>query len=175
MIRVLQWLNLVGVICLVALSAKQWDINRVANEKADHLESVRLQHVQELADRDKTIAGLHSDLDDFRSRLTLAESQAKALEEKLSQMTQLRDQAIKERDQLASERDMLKKAIGEWVAAVKARDDALKTAGTNLNKLAEQRNDVITQFNGLATRYNQLVQDINASRTTTRPTTGPLP
>src|ERR1700733_2581143 len=102
--RFLQWFNLLGVVCLVVLSAMQWNLNRLANEKAGHLEIIRQQQVRDLADRDKTIQGLKSDLDDFRSRLTLAESQLKDLDDKLYKMTQARDQAIRQRDQLTAER-----------------------------------------------------------------------
>ena len=179
MIRFLQWFNLLGVICLVVLSAMQWNLNRLANVKAEHLETIRLQQEQDLADRDKTIQGLKSDLVDFRSRLTLAESQLKDLDDKLYKMTQARDQLIKQRDQLTAERDILKKTLDEWVAAVTVRDQALKKAGDDMKKLAEQRNEVINQFNALAVRYIKVVEGINASRSasgpSTRPSTAPLP
>jgi chromosome segregation ATPase len=174
--RFLQWFNLFGVVCLMALSAMQWNLNRLANVKAAHLETIRLQQVQDLADRDKTIQGLTSDLDDFRSRLTLAESQLKELEDKLYKMTQARDQLIKQRDQLTAERDTLKKTLDEWVAAVTIRDQALRKAGDDMKKLAEQRNDVINQFNALAVRYNKVVESINTTHSpSTRPSTAPLP
>jgi chromosome segregation ATPase len=171
--RFLQWFNLLGVVCLVMLSAMQWNLNRLANEKAAHLEIIRQQQVRDLADRDKTIQGLKSDLEDFRSRLTLAESQLKDLDDKLYNMTQARDQAIRQRDQLTAERDMLKKTLDDWVAAVTIRDEALKKAGDDMKKLAEQRNEVINQFNTLAVTYNTVVDSINATRSTTRPSTAP--
>jgi chromosome segregation ATPase len=157
----------------------QWNLNRLANEKASHLEIIRRQQVRDIADRDKTIQGLKSDLDDFRSRLTLAEAQLKDLDDKLYNMTQARDVAIKQRDQLKAERDVLKKTLDEWVAAVTVRDEALKKAGDDMKKLAEQRNQVINQFNTLAMRYNKVVENINATRSasgpSSRPSTAPLP
>jgi chromosome segregation ATPase len=149
--------NLLGVFILSVLLVIQWQVNSRVNQRANSLETIRQQQQAKLEENDRTIKGYIADLDEFRQRLTLAESQLKDLESKLNQMTT-------ERNQLAAERDQLKSAMSKWMAAVTERDAAIKQAGTEIQKLAAERNDVVKKLNDLAGKYNKLVEDWNGQQ-----------
>ncbi len=60
--------------------------------------------------------------------------------------------------------DQLKAALEQWVAAVAQRDDVIKQAGQQIQKLAGRRNDAMIKFNDLAGKYNGLVKQIEAAK-----------
>jgi SMC interacting uncharacterized protein involved in chromosome segregation len=140
--------NLLGIAALAWLCASQWAANGELGRENDHLETIRLQQAATIEARDQTIKGQAADLDEFRTRLTTAESQLKDLENQLSKMTA-------ERNELAVERDRLKAELDQWIAAVKARDDLIQN-------IAKQRNDAIAAYNDLAGKYTALVTKYNA-------------
>lgn len=162
--RALQVLNLLGVLALVALCSAQWRSNRRLNLEVNDLERIRLDQVSKLAERDTTIKGYVADLDDFRTRLTLAESQLKELDENLSAITRERNQMATEIETLAAQRDQLKASIAKWQAAVAERDAALKQSGEQIQNLMADRNDAVAKFNELAAKYNTIVKDFDTLR-----------
>ena len=166
--KFLTCMNLVGVVALVVLCAIQWQVNREYNLRVIALDGTRQQQAAAIADRDTTIAGYKSDLEEFRKRLEKSESALKDLEKKIDGLTEARDKANAERDAAASardealaDRDALKKSLDSWIAAVKQRDEALKKAGQDAEQWLKGRNDAVTRFNDLATKYNALVKDWN--------------
>jgi uncharacterized coiled-coil DUF342 family protein len=54
----------------------------------------------------------------------------------------------------------MKTTLDKWIAAVAARDEALKKAEAQIQSLAEARNDAIAKFNELAKKYNSSVGEI---------------
>ena len=142
MTRFVTWFNFVGVIALAALCAVQWRTDSRLHLQIRDLENIRLQQIEKIAEQEKTIHGQSADLDDFRNRLMLCESQ------------------LNESQQRAAH---LRVALDKWMAAVDARDKAIKQAGLLLQKLAGERNDAVTKFNDLAEKYNALVKDQNAA------------
>ena len=162
--RALQVLNFLGVVALALLCGVQWRINRRLNLDVDRLERIRLEQVSQLTERDSTIKGYVADLDDFRTRLTLAEFQLKELDEKLRVMTRERNRMATEVETLAAQRDQLKASLAQWQAAVAERDTALKTAGDQIQKLTADRNEAVTKFNDLAGKYNAIVKDLDKAR-----------
>ena len=84
MTRMIRVLNFCGVLALAVLCCLQWNMNRQLNLKAVALEKIRLEQIAQLAEQDLKIRGYIADLDEFRGRLTLAESQLKELETKLN-------------------------------------------------------------------------------------------
>ena len=162
--RALQVLNFLGVVALALLCGVQWRINRRLNLEVDRLERIRLEQVSQLTERDSTIKGYVADLDDFRTRLTLAESQLKDLDEKLRVMTRERNRMATEVETLATQRDQLKASLAQWQAAVAERDTALKTANEQIQKLTADRNEAVTKFNDLAGKYNAIVKDLDKAR-----------
>ncbi len=155
--RALTFINFVGILALAALCAVQWDTNRRVNLLAIDLEKTRLQQTDKIHEQGKTIKGYMADLDDFRQRLTLAESQLNDARQKLASVTN-------ERNQLQADRDKLRKALDQWIAAVAARDEAIRHAGEQIEKLAADRNDAVHRFNDLAEKYNALVKDWNQAQ-----------
>jgi septal ring factor EnvC (AmiA/AmiB activator) len=162
--RVLNVFNLLGVMALAVLCAIQWQTNRRLHLQATALEQARIEQLAQLADRDKAIKGYVADLDDFRERVRLSESQLKELDVKLGTMTRERNQLLEQRDQLLAQRDELKAALDKWVAAVRERDAALKDAAAKAQKLAADRNEAVVKFNELVGKYNAVVKDLNEAR-----------
>jgi len=155
--RLLQYFNLCGVVALAILCIVQWRSNRQVNLEAFGLTKIRLEQQEKISAQEKSLKGCTQDLDSFREQLTRASSTLKEIENKL---------ATAERDnrQLSAERDQLKTNVANWTAAAAARDEQLKIANTELQKLGQERNDAVTKFNELAGKYNKVVSDLNEAR-----------
>jgi chromosome segregation ATPase len=171
MSRFVSFVNFLGVALLVVLCGIQWKANRQLHLQATELEQTRLEQKAQLAERDKMIKGYLADLDDFRERVRLSESQLKELDDKLGAMTRERNRLVGERDQLLAQRDQMKATLDKWVAAVKERDAAikdrdaaLKDAAVKAQKLMVDRNDAVSRFNELVGKYDTVVKDLNAAR-----------
>jgi chromosome segregation ATPase len=154
MMRVMQFINLAGVLALAVLCVAQWQDNRQLNQEINRLEAIRLKQVEELDERQKTVIRQASDLESLRTHLTRLTGEAKETEGKL---------AVAQHDlaQLNSERDQLKQSVKDWAEAVKARDDQLRTANEQIQELAASVNDGASKYNELATNYNALVIKFN--------------
>jgi chromosome segregation ATPase len=157
MSRVIQALNLIGILILAGLCWVQWQTNRQVNLEAKQLDKIRLQQVAKIAEQDQAIKGYAADLEDFRQRLTLSEASLKESEEKFRQLSA-------ERDKLLAERDQLKLSLDKFTAALAERDAALKKSAEQIQKLSEDRNEAVTKFNDLAEKYNALVKDLEKSQ-----------
>ena len=170
MMRTIQWINFAGVLAVAGLCGSQWRTNRTLHLQVNDLEKARFGLLDQLAERDHSIQGLTADLEEFRARLTLAESQMKELEAKLSLVLRERNKLSLERDQLVAERNQLKVAVEQWTAAVHERDAAIKSAAAQAAKLISDRNDAVVRFNDLVAKYNILVKDYDTVRAAaTRP------
>src|SRR5205814_2297683 len=134
------------------------------NLEVEALERTRQQQEQQIGERDRAIKGYTADLEEFRQRLTLAETQLKELDDKLGAMTRERNRLAAEREQLVKQRDELKTSVEKWTAAVGERDVALKKRGEEIQKLAAERNESVAKFNELAGKYNVLVKDLDKAR-----------
>jgi chromosome segregation ATPase len=141
MIRFATGFNFIGVLALAVLCAAQWRIDSQLHSQITDLEAIRIQQIEKITEQEKTIRGQSADLDDFRNRLMLCESQLNQSQEMVGH---------------------LKAALDKWIAAVDARDKAIKQAGVLLQKLADERNDAVMKFNDLASKYNTLVKDWNS-------------
>jgi uncharacterized coiled-coil DUF342 family protein len=150
--RFLQYCNLVGVVALAALCVVQWRANRQAWLQVGGLEQTRLEQAAKLAEQDKALKGCAADLDNFRDQLSRVHGALKETEAGL---------AVSERRsrQLTSECDQLKTSLTNWVAAVSAREEQLKKANEQVQKLADARNETVVKFNELAEKYNALTKD----------------
>jgi septal ring factor EnvC (AmiA/AmiB activator) len=151
---VIEAFNLLGVLVLAVLCVIQWQVNSRVNQRADKLDATRIEQAEKLDDDDRTIKGQAIDLEEFRQRITLAETQLKDNEVKLNQMTF-------ERNQLSQQRDQYKFALSKWIAAVGERDAAIRKASVEIQNLARQRNDAIAQMNDLVVKYNALAKASN--------------
>ena len=158
--RLLEKLNLLGVVILALLCVAQWKINRAANL---HLQSAQKQNheqAKKISDHEKTIQANTTDLETFRTQLSSTKTAEKDLEKNLAD-------AERNSFQLKSETAALKTAITNWAAAVETRDQQLRQAATNIQSLVQTRDDAIEKYNALAKRQNELVAEINRSRTNT--------
>jgi chromosome segregation ATPase len=164
MIRLLQWLNLLGILALASLCAEQWQVNRTLNLQNIALESRRIQQEATIADQIARIKADAADLDEMRSRLLIDETAIQAAMEKIAVLQQSLLVSDAARKQLQAERDALKSALGTWQAAVAQRDAVLKDADQQLQKLIADRNAAVLKFNDLAGKYNDLVKQLNAAR-----------
>lgn len=151
--RFLHWFNLAGVLALAVLCILQWRMNRQLNLDLNAAEKTRQQQAARLDDTEKRLKGGASDLDGFREQLTRATASLKETELKLAAL----DRQVK---QLTNERDQLKTSVTNWAAAVAVRDGRLKQAGTDLQKLADDRNAAVLKFNEVATKQNELVKEL---------------
>jgi len=162
--RAFQIINFLGVVALAVLCAAQWRVNSDLNRQISDLERQRIDLTTQLALRDKRIREDTADLDDFRTRLTMAEGQLRDLQIKLNTAKFQNQQLTAERTQLIAQRDQLTTALDSWKAAVAARDQAIKQAGDDIKKVVDQRNEAVQKFNDLADKYNAVVKEINNER-----------
>ncbi|HET6252173.1 MAG TPA: hypothetical protein VFE47_31090 [Tepidisphaeraceae bacterium] len=163
----MKWLvaiNLLGVMALAALSAFQWSINRDLNLEKIALEKTTQEQARKITEQEGSIKNITADLDDFRSRLTIAEDELKKQETQIATLRHERDRTIAERDVAMKERDAVKASLAEWEAAVKQRDETLKKASGDIQKVMDERQEAITRFNELAIKYNGAVKDLNEAR-----------
>lgn len=166
MMRVLNMLNLLGVLVLAALCTGEWVINRGLNLAKIELEKTRLVQQQQLAEKEQAIKGNIGDLDDFRARLQQTLDTANAAQAQVKSLTTERDKMVAQRDQLQSSVDALQAGLERWKAAVAQRDAALKEAAQTAEKLATDRNDAITKYNDLAVKFNDEVAQLKDANAT---------
>ena len=162
--RVVQVLNLLGVLALAVLCSMQWKENRQLNLQINSLEITRIQQEAKINDQAATIKADAADLDELRTRLTIAEATVKSDLLTISSLKHDLAMSQLDRRQLAGERDALKDALDKWRSAVAARDAALKDADQHLRQLIDDRNAAVLKFNDLAEKYNTLVKKLDAER-----------
>jgi chromosome segregation ATPase len=155
--RSMPLINLLGVLLLAGLCIAQWQVNRRANLQLIELDRANQAQRVEMAEQEKTIKGQAADLDSFRQQLIRAHTTLKETETRLATTE-------KEVRQVSLERDQLRVSVTNWAAAVTARDEKLKGANEELQKLAIDRNEVVGKFNELAENYNSVVKDLNEIR-----------
>jgi chromosome segregation ATPase len=155
--RWMQFINFLGVLLLAALCIAQWQVNRRMNLQVIELDRANQAQRVAIGEREKTIQGQAADLDGFREQLTLAHTTLKERETRLALME-------REVRQLSLERDQLRVSVTNWAAAISVRDEKLKMANEDLQKLAKDRNEVVGKFNDLAEKYNSAVKDLNEIR-----------
>jgi regulator of replication initiation timing len=155
--RFFQIFNFVGILALATLCCIQWFINTVDAKAIDDLKEVTAQQSAKIADQGNTIKDDAANLDDLRQQLTTAVNDLKDTQTKLTAI-------ITERDRLTIERDHLKADMDEWAIAVAARDDTIKQAAAQIQKLLTDRNNAVAKFNDLVGKYNQLVKDTNGNK-----------
>lgn len=143
MSRTLQFINLLGVFALAVLCVMQWRADRNLNLELSAREKTRLDQAAKLEHQDKTIKGYVADLETFRKQLARANVSLKETEKSLAG-------AQREIRQLSNERNQLRISVTNWAGAVAARDEQLKQAAEQLQKLASDRNEAVKKFNELA-------------------------
>ena len=137
--------NFLGVAVLCVLCAAQWQTNSRLENSVEQLDKTRIEQSAKIAEQTITLKDDAADLSDLRQRLPMSESELK--------------NAVTERDHFAAESKQLKTALDKWMAAVAARDAALRQAGDQIQKLSTERNDAVRKFNDLAGKYNALVSN----------------
>jgi len=148
--RFLQIFNLLGVVSLAILSGFQWQANSGLSHQADALQATDDQQASKLIEQDQTIKDDATSIDDLRQRLDISESSLKDATAKVASLT--------------DENTQLKSALDKWTAAVAQRDDALKQAGDQIQKLAADRNDTVQKYSDLVNKYNALVAGDNKGK-----------
>jgi chromosome segregation ATPase len=155
-----QWLNLGGVLVLVALCVLQWQRDRALNLDLNQNETTRLTQQDKLAEQEKQLRGVTDDLALFKEQLGRTQSELGESRKKLQELE-------RSHQQLSAERDQLKESVTNWANAVAVRDERLKSANDRIRELANQLNASIQKFNELATNYNGVVQNLNELRSGT--------
>ena len=156
--RLLEKINLAGVIALAGLCVFQWRVNRDVNTEVIRLQKAQQEQSAKIAEQEKTIGGQTADLETFRTHLTTAKSGEKELRGKLAE-------SERANSQLGVEADQLKNSLTNWVAAVNERDKQLQLATEQLKGVVEARDEAIEKYNALAKTHNQLVAEVNRTRT----------
>jgi len=149
-----QYVNLFGVLVLGCLCVLQWRVNRELNLETNRLEQLRLDQQAQLEERDRSIQGYRTDLDQFRAQFTQVRDRLKETEASLAD-------ARRELEHLGQERDQLRTSVTHWAAAVAARDEQLETAASQLRQLGADRNEAVNRFNELAEQHNAVVEELN--------------
>ncbi|HEU5122649.1 MAG TPA: hypothetical protein VFW05_01155 [Verrucomicrobiae bacterium] len=168
MSRRLQLANLAGVLALAILCVIQWKRDRALNLDVNRLEKARIENEQTIAEQQKNLKGLNSDLAMFKEQLTGARTELSEAQEKLHDVET-------QNSRLISERDQVRESLTNWMNAVHVRDERLKEANASIQDLADRLNAAIEKYNELATNYNSVVNDLNEARqsstnsATTRP------
>jgi chromosome segregation ATPase len=168
MSRRLQLANLAGVLALAILCVVQWKRDRALNLDVNRLEKARIENEQTIAEQQKNLKGLNSDLAMFKEQLTGARTELSEAQEKLRDVET-------QNSRLISERDQVRESLTNWMNAVHVRDERLKEANASIQDLADRLNAAIEKYNELATNYNSVVNDLNEARqsstnsATTRP------
>jgi len=137
--------NFLGVAALCVLCAAQWQTNSRLESTVEQLDRKRIEQTAKIAEQTTTLKDDAADLNDLRQRLSMSESELK--------------DAVAARDRFAAEGRQLKTVLEKWMAAVAARDIALKQAGDQIQELSNERNDAVRKFNDLAGKYNALVSN----------------
>jgi chromosome segregation ATPase len=156
--RTLPLLNLVGVLCLVVLSAFQWGAHRRTQGEATHAEAERVLLSAKFQEQARAMTGLASDLEGFREQYRAASQLARECELK----TRDRD---REMARLTLDCAQLRESLTNWMAAVAIRDDRLSELTAQVQSVALARNEAVERFNALAGQYNTLVQALDEART----------
>jgi chromosome segregation ATPase len=140
----------------------QWRSSSRSDRRIQDLEQTRLEQDARLAQQTRQLAGAAADLEEFRKRLV-------EFEAALKETREARDVGTAQLRQVTTQRDQLKVALDQWTAAVAARDQALKQAGDQAQKLAEARDEAVGKFNELVARYNTLANQVRRAATQPAP------
>ena len=154
MSRMLQVLNLAGVVVLAAVCVGQWKINRSVNLEANRLEKTRLEQSGRIEEQEKTIQGCMADLDAFREQI---QTLSRTLKESETRSSDLEGKLARAED----DREQLKASLAKWTEAVRLRDEELGKAREQIEMLVSDRNAAVERFNELAERYNSSVEELN--------------
>ena len=152
--KLLQWINLFGVIALGALCIVQWQRDRQLNLQFNAVEKVRQSQEQKLAEQEKTARGLNDDLAQLKAQFQSTHTELTEARASLGKVD-------REHAQLLNERDQLKVSVTNWSQAVKERDMRLREASDQLRDVSARLNDSVMKFNELATNYNASVKRFN--------------
>ena len=160
MSRIVQGLNLLGILALAALCGVQWHADHRLQMQLLGQEKSRIELADKLAEAERTIKGDVADLEDFRGRLTAADAALKDLQGKVKGDRTESDKVATERDQLKASAGAMKSTLDKWMAAVAERDQALKQLDAQVAKLAADRNDAVVKYNDLAAKYNAAEEEL---------------
>ena len=152
--RALTWINLAGVAALAVLCALQWRTNRALNLDINALQQTGQTQAARLAEQDKNLAGLASDLDSFRTQITRAHAELRETSAKLHTS----ETAVA---QLTADRDQLQENVARWTAAVQVRDERIGEANHRLREVGGRLCEAVEKFNDLAARYNERSKQLN--------------
>lgn len=155
--RRLQYLNLFGVLVLMALCVFQWRTDSRLNQEINLLEKARIEAVQKISEQEQALEGANRDLSLFKEQFTRAQTDRNGERRKLRETES-------ENLRLSAECVQLREGITNWANAVAERDMRLAEANLRINELAERLNESIRKYNGLASNYNNVVEDLNAVR-----------
>lgn len=150
----LAFINLAGVLALAVLCAAQWQGNRQLNQEINRLESIRIDQVDQLDNREEAIAGHLEDIEVLKDQVLSLTDSLRTTEGELRAENQ-------RSAQLENEREQLRESVTEWAAAVELRDERIAENQAQINELAELQNEAVTSYNALAQDYNEAVRLLN--------------
>lgn len=155
--RVLQYVNLGGVLALAVLCAVQWRQNRTLNLSLNAQEKTRQAQEQKLAEQEKSVRGLNDDLARFKEQVPRIHEELNATKDKFRAAEQLGEKVTAERDQLQA-------SLTNWMLAVADRDARIKEANERITEVVGHLNTSVEKFNTLVTNYNNVVKELNEAR-----------
>lgn len=149
-------LNLCGVLLLSALCVVQWrEQGRLAHRIAA-LETERSLLGQGKKEAEKALEGVKTDVEEFRTQIKEAHSDRETADKRHAV-------AVSEVLALKAELEQLNATVGEWKAAVAARDSMIQGMRQLLDETVRERNAMIEKFNAVGRSQNDAVQRLNSA------------
>lgn len=155
--RFIPYLNFIGVLVLAGICVTQWRQNRTLNLEVNQMQRTHQQETQKIAEQEKSIRGLTTDLTVLKEQFGQSHSNLTATRASLHKLEGASRQS-------ALERDQLKESVTNWAAAVTARDERIQTANQEILSLSGQLNASIRKYNTLASNYNSTVKQLDEVR-----------
>ena len=166
----LPWVNFIGVFCLAGLCLAQWRRDRDLNHEVNRLQREAFAQAARLEQEAGSSRGLSADVQQIKARYDTAAAERDRLGKRLREL---------ERDlkQLTAERDRLSLSLSNWTAAVSLRDQRLKEAAAQIQRLGEELTTSVGRYNTLASNQNRVVKELQELRLRSfpNPSQGALP
>ncbi len=157
----LDWLNLAGVLCVGFLCLFQWRQNRALNLELNRQIEAFQGLTNRLSDQTRAWTGAVADLAEFKRKYAAAEETAAIAVAARTQVLPLEKQVR----ELSAERSRLQSALSNWVEAVSIRDERLRAARAELERVREESRGISQRYEALATNYNTVVGELNRMQT----------
>lgn len=153
-LRLLQHLNLAGVLALAVLCGFQWQANRRSELHGIRMDAVRMELASRVGDLQRLLTNSVSDVEVFRNQITGSNTEIRELKQQL-------ETSERRKDHLELESVQLRSSLSNWMAAVAIRDERIRDSTDRLNRLASGQREAVAKINELVGQYNDVTRLLN--------------